>query len=301
VTFGGATSLVVPAPGVSSATQIGTVTPTVSSLTGGGPNEPSGMTTVLNTGPLISNPAITTGGTWTAGPNSVGRSIVTTLTNETNSTGGQPGQSPLNLSRASPSGLVFTFPTNLAGGFEPVFAYVPFLSAPQTGWLYYTWTHLTSSNWTNGGNVSAKLIYLQAGSGNATNHVITLHGDTLGVPQHPLYLVTARQNPNLDNLPTGNIGLGFETQESPVPTFGTPWQIEVLMTPESVPGAGNGSYYHWINGTLYYSSIGNVQWLASGTTAGYGALKLQPIYGGGSFSPPAVLTFTYNNLYASVK
>lgn len=272
----------------------------VVNINSGSTNEPTGMTTVLNTGPMTQAPSQVHNGTWNEGPNPAGGAqITTTMTNFT-----QPPGNPAYLSlNPSGSGLLFTFPTSLPGGNEPAFAYAPFSLAgvTQTGWLYYRYDVTFSANFTLNGNSAQKINYLAPVSGNATNDFLGAQVDQRSAGQVPLYLVMEQQGSVTNNLPTGDIGAGFESQEGPLPAVGGKWTLEVVIQPETTPGAGNGSYYQWCNGQLLYKQLGTVKWYNAGETPGFLALKLQPVYGGGTNSPPAVLTMLYDNLYASVK
>ncbi len=243
----------------------------------GGFNEPSGMVTQVNTGPLTSTSPFTMFSPTT--PNSYGEwsGNLTTV----------PGG----------TGLRLTYKPNLLGGYSPVRFGVGIHSA-GTGWYYQRMKVRFSSNWTMSNNIGVKLCEprtQQFGGTTGENHVIGTQ-DFLTQSTHA-WLYVLLQGPS---------GQSRDLFEQPHYTAaanlaGGSWHtIELLFTPESTPGAGNGGYTAWVDGTqiAHYT---NVQWLAAGNQIGWPYLMFDPTYGGGTKSPVTTMYWDFDQLYVSTK
>ena len=75
--------------------------------------------------------------------------------------------------------------------------------------------------------------------------------------------------------------------------------MEVLFGPESSPGAGNGTYQAWVDGTD--RQIRDVLWLASGNKPGWPYLIFDPVYGGTKSSPPSTMYWDVDQIYVSTR
>jgi hypothetical protein len=260
-------------------------------------NEPPGMTAQINTGPMTTAPTTVKNGTWTEGT-----AIVTTFTQlaPTVTTNGYgAGNTTLN---ASGSGLDITFLPSLPGGNDPTFFYTA-IPQPGTGWLYMAFDITVSSNFSFNGNVATSWFYLTTANGNHETNSVGMRSDNSALPPYAgVYAQegTAGGGPT-NNLPTLH---GSQTYGADYPNLmmsaGTSHHVEVLSSPESSPGKGDGGYSMWVDGQLGYSST-TVQWLGAGDTPGWDGLKWEWSFGGGPHSPPATQTITLNNLYVSTK
>jgi hypothetical protein len=257
----------------------GTASITVQSGPAGGFHEPSGMATQINTGPIGST------------------SIVTVFSPSTPSALGDWSG---NLSVVpGGTGLRLTYPATLPGGNSPV-RFGKAISSPGTGWYYQRMKVRFAPNWSLNGNVALKFCEprtQQTGSGQGSNenHVIGAH-DFETQTTHAWFYVLL-QGPN------GHFGDLFEQpQWSPSANLndGAWHTIEVVFGPESSPGAGDGSYTGWIDGTqvAHYTSV---MWLASGNQVGWPYLMFDPTYGGGTHSPGQSMYWDLDQLYVSTK
>jgi hypothetical protein len=200
---------------------------------------------------------------------------------------------------ASGTGLRVTYPTSLVGGNSPV-RFGRAIASAGTGWYYQRMMVRFSSNWTLSGNVALKLCEprtQQQGSGQGPNenHVIGAHDfETQSVNA---FLYVLLQGPN------GHFADLFEQPKySPAANLkGGAWHlIEVLFTPESTPGAGDGTYTGWVDGTQI-ANYTNVLWLAAGNQVGWPYLMFDPTYGGGTNSPAQSMYWDFDQLYVSTR
>jgi hypothetical protein len=254
----------------------GTASVTVESGPPGGFHEPAGMSTQVNTGPISST------------------SVVSVFSPTTPSSAGEWSG---NLAVVpGGTGLRLTYPTNLLGGYSPVRFGVG-ISSPGTGWYYQRMKIRFSSNWTMSGNFDVKLCEPRTqqfgnGSGATENDNIDAHGPTTSA-----FLFVGLQGPN---------GHFANLTEQPASTAadnlaGGGWHtIEVLFTPESTPGAGDGTYTGWVDGTQIAHYTG-VLWLAAGNQVGWPYLMFDPTYGGGTNSPAVNMYWDFDQLYVSTK
>jgi hypothetical protein len=254
------------------------------------PNEPPGMTVQINTGPMTTAPTKVFKGTWTEGT-----SIVTTFTQfsptiTTNGSGA--GNTTLN---ASGSGLDITFLPSLPGGFSPstFFTAIP---QPGTGWLYMAFDLTYSANFSLNGNVATNWVYVQTANGSHETNSLGMRAAPGSLP--PYALVYAQEG-SAGGGPTTNLPPGG-SHPNLMMSAGTTHHIEILSSPESVPGAGDGGYSAWVDGQLGYSST-TVRWLGAGDTPGWNGLSWEWLFGGGTHSPLETLTITLNDLYVSTK
>lgn len=246
------------------------------SVSDGPYHEPSGMATQINTGAISSTTVVTVYSPSAATATGERRDNLSTV----------PGG----------TGLRVTYPTSVVGGNSPVRFGVAIPSA-GTGWYYQRMKIRFSSNWTTSGNFDVKICEPRTqqfgdGSGATENHNISAHG-----PTTKAFLFVGLQGPN------GHFGNLTEqpANTSDADLAGGSWHtMEVLFTPESKPGAGNGSYTAWVDGTqiAHYTSV---QWLASGNEAGWPFLMFDPTYGGGTNSPSSTMYWDFDQLYVSTK
>jgi uncharacterized protein YjdB len=270
----GSATIKATAGGVSGAAAV-----TVESGPPGGFNEPAGMSTQINTGPVTSTSVFTVFSPST--PSSLGdwSGNLTTV----------PGG----------TGLRVTYPPTLPGGNSPARWGVGIPSA-GTGWYYQRMKVRFSPNWTMNGNVDVKLCEPRtqqtgSGAGADENDVIAAH-DFETQSTHA-FLFLALQGPN------GHFADLTEQPEfaAAANLAGDAWHtMEVLFAPESSPGAGNGTYTAWVDGTqiAHYTSV---PWLASGNQVGWPYLMFDPTYGGGTHSPVATMYWDFDQLYVSTK
>jgi hypothetical protein len=242
-------------------------------------HEPAGMVTQVNTGPITSM-----AGFEQLSPQS------------RSSTGEWVGNLTL---VPSGTGLRVHYPTYLAGGNSPVrFGFG--IPSVGTGWYYQRMKVRFSPNWTMTGNVAMKFCEprtMQEGNGQGPNqnHVIGAH-DFVSYTTHAfLYVLLQGPNGHFQNL-----------REQPANTpasdvSGGGWHlVEVLFTPESAPGAGDGGYAGWVDG-VEISNWKSVLWLAPGNRVGWHYLMFDPTYGGGRKSPAEDMYWDLDQLYVSTR
>jgi hypothetical protein len=241
---------------------------------GGGANEPAGMQQQLNTGGITSlsdsHFTVTAGG---------GLSVV-------------PGG----------TGWRITYTPSLEGGNAPVvFSTVDFAN-PGTGWLYQRFKIRFSTNFTASSNSGLKLNeprtnYPGGGDDATENHVMSV--SAWDVSPTRLSLALDLQGPNghfadVNPQPASNPAAVLSTGDNAWHT------VEIVFGPESTPGAGNGVYQSWVDGTQV-ANYSNIVWLAAGQTAGWPRIAFVPTYGGGTASPPATMYWDMDQLYVSTK
>jgi hypothetical protein len=242
-------------------------------------HEPAGMVMQINTGPMSSIPSFF----------SVFSPATPTALGEWSG----------NLTVVpSGTGLRISYPTNLSGGYSPVRFGMSIRSA-GTGWYYQRMRVRLPAGWTAGGNVAVKLFEphtRQAGSGRGAeeNHVVTVV--PISSPQQAFLQLTL-QGPNghfanLGPQPAGNRAANLGD--------GVWHLIEVLFTPESSPGAGDGAYQAWVDGTQV-ANYAKVLWLAPGNPVGWPYLLFDPTYGGGRHNPPYPVYWEFDQLYVSTR
>jgi hypothetical protein len=273
--------------GTTESATIGTLTITVSGTappppvpstapSSGGGHEPAGMYTQINTGPITST------------------SVVSVFSPSTRTSAGEWSGNLTVVPGAT--GLRVTYPTDVEGGNSPVrFGHT--IASPGTGWYYQRMLIRFSSNFSFSGNSDVKLCEPQTEqfgnvSGAFENDNIDVHG-----PSGSAFLFVGLQGPdshfaNLTEEPANMSAANLQT--------GTWHTMEVLFTPESSPGAGNGTYTGWVDGTeiAHYTSV---QWLAAGNVAGWPYLMFDPTYGGGTNSPAATMYWDFDQLFVSTK
>lgn len=247
---------------------------------GGGFHEPAGMAVQINTGPITASPSIfTVFSPATPSPEGEWRGNLSVVPHGT--------------------GLRMTYPTVLSGGYSPVRFGVSIPSA-GTGWYYLRMKIRLSPNWTMSGNNTMKFcepLTQQHGSGQGPNenHVIGAN-DFLSTSAHSFFYV-ALQGPNghfqnLREKPANNPASDLA---------GGAWHlVEVLFTPESAPGAGDGTYAGWVDG-VQVANWTSVLWLAPGNAVGWPHLMFDPTYGGGRNSPAQKMYWDMDELYVSTR
>ncbi len=197
------------------------------------------------------------------------------------------------------TGLRITYAPSLTGGYSPV-RFGTGIASAGTGWFYLRMRVRFSPNWTLNGNVGLKFCEprtQQTGSGSGANEndVIAMH-DFATRSTHA-WLTGLLQGPNgqardLFEQPTHNPLADLNDGQ---------WHmIEVVFSPESSPGSGNGGYSGWVDGTLV-ERYTDVMWLAPGNQVGWPYLMFDPTYGGGNNSPPATMYWDFDQVYVSTK
>ena len=239
-----------------------------------GSNEPVGMNTQVKTGPIASMDSID-------------------IVSPSGAPSGVDWSGNLSLV-PNGTGLRLTYRPDLVAGNSPVrFQFA--IQSPGTGWYYQRMRVRFSSNWTTANNPVVKLCEPRtyqhgSGSGSTENHVIGAWAQPFG----PTQLVPAflQQGPN------SIFGNYYPSATPDVITDGNWHQLEVLFTPESSPGAGNGSIDFWVDGASHYQKT-NVKFLAAGNAPGWPSLMFDPVYGGVKSSPPATMYWDVDQLYVS--
>ncbi len=238
-------------------------------------HEPSGFATQINTGSISST-----------------RAVNVLTPSSTSPTGGSSG----NLTAAPGGGLRMWYRPNLVAGNSPVrFGFD--IPSSGSGWYYQRMQVRFSSNWTNGNNPLVKLCEprtMQSGSptGPDENHVISAFAS--GAPTNG-YLGVLLQGPDnhFRDLTEESAGMGNLSDGN--------WHtVEVLFSPESSPGAGNGSYQGWVDGKEV-ANYRNVQWLAAGNRAGWPYLMFDPVYGGTKSAPAHTMYWDVNNIFVATR
>ncbi len=197
------------------------------------------------------------------------------------------------------TGLRVNYPTDLPGGYSPV-RFGHNIASAGNGWYYQRMKVRFSSNWTLNGNVGVKFCEPRTqqqgnGQGPNENHVIGAHDFDTYSTNAFFYVLLQGPNGHFQDL--------FEQpQYSPAANLkGGAWHlVEVLFTPESTPGAGDGTYTGWIDGTQI-ASWSSVLWLAPGNQVGWPYLMFDPTYGGGTHSPPQDMYWDFDQLYVSTR
>ena len=100
--------------------------------------------------------------------------------------------------------------------------------------------------------------------------------------------------------PNGHFADYVATNRAGILSDGNWHTVEVLLTPESSPCAGNGTYVAWVDGTSVGTFTG-IQWLAAGNRVGYPFLIFDPVYGGTVSSAPYAMYWDFDQLYVSTK
>jgi uncharacterized protein YjdB len=240
----------------------------------GGANEPAGMQQQLNTGGITSlsdsHFTVTAGG---------GLSVV-------------PGG----------TGWRITYTSSLEGGNAPVVFSTTDFANPGTGWLYQRFKIRFSTNFTASSNSGLKLNeprtnYPGGGDDATENHV--MYVSAWDVSPTRLSLALGLQGPNghfadVNPQPASNPAAVLSTGDNAWHT------VEIVFGPESTPGAGNGVYQSWVDGTQV-ANYSNIVWLAAGQTPGWPRIAFVPTYGGGTASPPATMYWDMDQLYVSTK
>jgi hypothetical protein len=244
-----------------------------------GSNEPPGMSTQINTGPIASTtvftvfspPAPSSLGDWSGNLTVV------------------PGG----------TGLRVTYPLTLPGGNSPA-RWGHGIGSPGTGWYYQRMKVRFSPNWTLSGNVALKFCEPrteQTGSGQGPdeNHVIGAHDFATQTTHAFFYVLLQGPNGHFRNLyEQPRYARGANLNDGA-------WHLlEALFTPESTPGAGNGTYTGWVDGVrvAHYS---DVLWLAPGNRVGWRYLMFDPTYGGGRHNPAQTMYWDFDQLYVSTR
>jgi hypothetical protein len=268
--------------------------PTISGGTsGGGFNEPSGYTTVINSGPFTVAPIQSVGPLWTNGLCTFGQA----------GSGGAPsGWSPTNLSLvpAGSTGYRIFYPATLAtGGWSPVRFGTTGFSTNGTGKIYFRISIRLPAGYTTNGNVATKLGFLTSPAG--TNHFSA--GWDFGPPGN---INTPTSWIWSSGLQTGSSGGTLNTA-----TFNSVsasncadgnWHVcELSWVNESVAGGTNGTATMWVDNVMTFSRTG-VTFFGPGNTMGYNSIFFDPVYGGPGFAPPAGgVNVDFDKMYCSVQ
>ncbi len=296
----------------------GTASITVSAASGGGPfNEPAGMVTQINTGPMTNAPAISyPANTWKEGS--------ATFTNWSPPTMSSVGEWEGNLSSVpGGTGLRVTYQPSLAGGGSPV-RFGTAIPGVGTGYLYVRFMFRLSPNWTLS-HASGLKVCEPRTLQNTENHVLGFAADGLATDGTNMWwgallqFMPPGQSTTGINLPGNNLG------QSPVPSQvfksnvanvggaarGSWHTVEAYYQPESPPGAGNGQFTEWVDGTMVFQSgpgvpgtpPAGVHFFLAGEQEGWNYLQFDPTYGGDQETdhPPYNIYWDIDQLYVSTK
>jgi hypothetical protein len=257
---------------------------------GPGANEPSGMTVMIDTGPMTHAPP-TAPGSWTEGPNPVTGTGITTKYTMFSAAGIANGQgagtTTLGAGGSGMQTLCSTALDESAGYQTPVeYGTSGGLGAnPGTGTMYMRFQITFSSNWDNSpaptgtkiGEPRTMVTGQSTCSPCGTDHILMTTYDVTGDPtkmqpgiviQGP---VKANRNlwANVGSSP-GTIGLI---------TDGAPHFVECLMIQEAPAGASNGIMEMWVDGVLI-ANHNDVTYLAPGCKKGWAYLLNEFVIGG---------------------
>lgn len=245
-------------------------------------NQPGGMATVVVTGKMSAIPALF----------SIFSPVTPTATGETsaNLTVTPPGTN-------NDTGLRITYPTNLTAGNSPVRFATPTFSAGALGFYYSRKRVRFSANFTTAGNPVVKLYEPQAQP----------HGSGAGATANPVFAAWASPFGNtklvaayLKQGPNGQFA-NYVPQTSPfIITDGNWHYVELLATPESSIGAGDGIIDIWVDIVNHFQQTG-VQFTTGGMTAGFTNQLYDPVYGGTTSSPPVTMTVDFDDVFIATK
>jgi len=197
------------------------------------------------------------------------------------------------------TGLRITYPATLSGGYSPA-RFGMKIAAPGTGWYYQRMKVRFSPNWTLSGNVAMKFCEPRTtktggGAGAEENHVIGAHDFATQSTRAFLYVLLQGPNSQSRNL--------FEVPryERVANLNDSKWHlIELLFTPETSPGAGDGTYMGWVDG-VRIAHYADVMWLARDNAPGWPYLMFDPTYGGGKHVPGQSMYWDFDELYVSTR
>jgi len=257
----------------------------------GASHEPSGMSAQLDTGPLTVAPAAS--GTWTNGSVTFSMFSPEAMTST--------GESSANLTRVPcGSGLRLLYDPTLEGGYSPVRFGAP-IAAPGTTTYYQRWRVRTVPNWAgprNGNGVKMcepQALNQGSGSGAGTNDILMMWPN--GGQNDQMSAMEGLQGPD------GHFSdLGVNQGLIASLTDGAWHWDERIFVAESSPGAGDGQYLAYYDGTLV-ASYDDVLWLAPGGTWGINYWTVDPTFGGAPTTthPLAGDFWDFDELYVSTK
>jgi hypothetical protein len=248
-------------------------------------NEPAGLSTQIDTGPMTQPPAQTSAGTWNEG------NVTFTMWSAAVD-GGTDSVANLGLVLGG-SGLRLTYPPTLIGGNSPV-RFGTGIPNHGTGTLYVRYRIRYSPNWTQNGNVGTKMCEPRT-LGNE-NHVLGTVDDNYGAENYPGLLLQGPNGRAADLpaavAPSWTFGAQYADPSKANLCCGTWHWLEYLMVMESPAGTSNGSVTIWIDGAQQFTASG-FSYIASGETTGWGYFMFDPTYGGGTHHPPDVTPNIY--------
>jgi hypothetical protein len=244
-------------------------------------HEPGGMAVQVNTGPITS------------------LSVFDHFSPSTRSATGEWAGNLTLVPSGEGTGVRVHYPTYLKGANSPV-RFGHGVPSPGTGWYYQRMKIRFSTNWTMSGNGSVKLCeprtwYHGSGAGATENDVIAAHVYESTSAGAYLYVMLQGPEEHFENLKEQPL------YNSTADLTGGAWHtVEVLFTPESTPGAKNGTYTGWVDGVEIAHWTG-VWWLARGNKPGWHYLMVDPTYGGGPHSPAHDMYWDLDELYIATR
>lgn len=294
------------------------------------PHELPGMTPVLWTGPIPNSTVINyaNAGTWTTNYNGT----TTTWTMNSPSTIDGNGQVSTNLTiPPNNTGYRLAFSTSLTPGATPVQFFPNGFSTIGTGYYYMRWLIKCGDNWNNGnqngGNPGNKVAEPRT---NVQGPASTQVNDFFGISAQNAgdgfgWVTFGLQGVSTYGIPRGDInpGLDFGIQgcynnfqglaanssqgNTTIGNIGGPFSssfhlVEYLFTPESVIGAGDGTYAMWVDGQAAYTQSA-IQWRPTGVgaEAGWLSFYIGPTFGGAKSGPSVNTFYEIDQIYISVK
>jgi len=135
-------------------------------------------------------------------------------------------------------------------------------------------------NWTNGGNTATKFFFFSQSQGN--NHYASVIG--------------GMDNESVSGPSVSLQQTSFRNMFSSTTVQNGTWLDLEYVFIANTPGSSNGIARAWING-VETMNVSNVLYFASGTTAGFQNLFMDPTYGGGEAPPPRNVFFRIAGWY----
>jgi len=241
-------------------------------------NEPAGLT------PITDQP-------WNAAPPNL---------NAVDAYGWGVDRDPENLAIAtdataprSPSNVIHgIIPAGWLGGTAPFRVERPFASQPR-GTVFECLWFLHSPNFTDGGNFATKVSYYRgAGQNNWWGF------ESAGGPDQ-FYFTLEIQGGGGDRTIRTSIPQGPGTTIFQALPTGV-WRKYEILTVSNTPGVANGILKVWANGVLIIN-LSDMAWWGAGQTPAWTGVAWEPVYGGGTHSPPVTMYQAIDHWYISGK
>lgn len=193
----------------------------------------------------------------------------------------------------SPSNVIHgIFPAGWLGGTAPFRLERPFASQPR-GTLFECLWFLHSSNFTDGGNTATKVsFYRGAGQNNWWGF------ESANGPDQ-FYFVLEIQGGGGDRTIRTSIPQGPGTTVFQAVPTGV-WRKYEILTVSNTPGVANGILKVWANDVLIIN-LSDVAWWGAGQTPAWTGVAWEPVYGGGTHSPPVTMFQAFDHWYVSGK